>query len=45
MVAVLVFRMEAFVVVQAAAKATVAIPLDSSEEVISDGAKVVNDHR
>ena len=44
MVAVLVFRTETFVVVQAAAMATVALPLDSSEEVISDGAKVVNDH-
>jgi hypothetical protein len=45
MVAVLVLRTEAVVVVQAAAKATVAIPLDSSEEDVSDGAKVVDDHR
>jgi len=33
------------VVVQAAAEATVAISLHSSEEVVSDGAKVVDDHR
>ena len=39
----LVLRTEAFVVVQAMAKATVAIPLNSSEEVVSDGAKVVDD--
>ena len=45
MAAVLVLRTEAFVMVQAVAKALVAIPFDSSEEIISDGAKVVNDHR
>ena len=45
MVTVLVLRTKAFVGVQAAAEAAVAIPLDSSEEVISDGAKVVDDHR
>jgi len=45
MVAELVLRTEAFVVVQTAAQTTVAVSLNSSEEVVSYGAKVVDDQR
>ena len=45
MVAILVLKAEAFVVVQMEAKpATTAVPLNFNEESVSNGAKFVDDH-